>query len=381
MMDNNEATPELAPKTLMGRADRERHDVTRIVFQILSIAVLIGAVVWILRPFLISIVWAGMIVVTTWPAFLMLQARLKNKRGLAVAVMTLALLLVVVVPLLSAVGAFIQKAPDIYVWLKSLSTFTIPPPPKWLGTIPLAGQKLTDLWQQATTLGMKGLGTYLAPYAMKAATWFVSQAGTLGVLAIQFLLTVLIAAILYARGETVSAGVRRFARRLAGQQGETVTILAGKAIRGVALGVVVTALVQAIVAGLGLVITGVPVAVLLTGVVFVFCLAQIGPALVLIPVVIWLYWQHGVFWGSTMVVFSVLSMGLDNIVRPILIKKGADLPLVLIIAGVIGGLIAFGIIGLFIGPVILAVAQTLLQAWVTEGEAGEDVDSEGTDKM
>jgi predicted PurR-regulated permease PerM len=377
MIDNEEVNP----VTAVRRVDRERHDVTRIIFQVVAIGVLIGAVVWILRPFLISIVWAAMIVVTTWPALLMLQAKLNNRRGLAVAVMTLVLLLVVVVPLLGAVAAFIQKAPDIYVWLKSLSTFTIPSPPKWLGSIPLAGEKLADLWQQATTLGMKGLGTYFAPYAMKAASWFVSQAGTVGMLVIQFLLTVAISAMLYARGETVSAGIRSFVRRLAGQQGETVTILAGKAVRGVALGVVVTALIQAIVGGLGLVITGVPAALLLTGLMFVLCLVQIGPALVLIPVVIWLYWQYGVFWGSTMVIFSVLALALDNIVRPILIRKGADLPLLLIIAGVIGGLIAFGIIGLFIGPVILAVAQTLMRAWVSEGVPEESAGSGGTDKM
>jgi predicted PurR-regulated permease PerM len=376
MIDNQQRTPETAPKPPANGENQGRPDVTRITFQVLSIGVLISAVVWILRPFLISIIWAGMIVVTTWPILLKLEARLKNKRGLAVAVMTLGLLMVLIVPLLSAIGVIIQRSDDIYVWLQSLRTFTVPPPPTWLSTIPLVGPRLFEYWQPYTDLGMKGLGTYLAPYSMKAATWFLNQAGTVGMMVIQFLLTVIIAAMLYAKGETVSTWFCRFARRLAGQQGEAVTILAAKAVRGVALGVVVTAALQAMVAGLGLIVTGVPAAVLLTAVMLVLSLAQIGPVPVLIPAVIWVYWQYGVLWGTILVVFSILAVILDNFVRPFLIRKGADLPLVLILFGVIGGLIAFGVMGLFIGPVVLVVAHTLLTAWVLEESAGETVFNE-----
>ncbi len=116
---------------------------------------------------------------------------------------------------------------------------------------------------------------------------------------------------------------------------------------------------------------GVPAAALLTAVMFILCLAQIGPGLVLIPVVIWLYWAHGALWGTVLLVFTVVAATIDNFIRPVLIKKGADLSLVLIIAGVIGGLIAFGIIGLFIGPVVLAVTYTLLKVWVSHDDRGE----------
>ena len=147
--------------------------------------------------------------------------------------------------------------------------------------------------------------------------------------------------------------------------------LAEKAIRGVALGVVVTALIQASVGGIGLVITGVPAAALLTGVMFMLCLAQIGPSVVLIPALIWVYWNDGALWGTTLLVFAILAVTLDNVVRPVLIRKGADMPLVMIFAGVIGGLLAFGIIGLFIGPVVLAVAHTLVKAWISGGDERE----------
>ena len=155
-----------------------------------------------------------------------------------------------------------------------------------------------------------------------------------------------------------------------------------KAIRGVALGIVVTAVIQTSIGGIGFVVTGVPAAGVLIAVMFMLCLAQVGPALVLIPAIIWLYSKDGALWGTLLLVVSIIAITIDNVVRPILIRKGADLPLVMIIAGVIGGLVAFGILGLFIGPVVLAVSYTLLKAWVladgSEGEAAaEGEEAEG----
>ena len=375
-MDNNDMNPDNAPKAKTDRLVRLSHDVARTTLQVLFIGLLISAVVWIIRPFVTPMIWAGMIVVTTWPVLLALQARLKSKRWVAVAIMTVTLLLVVVVPILLAIAAIIKGAEDGYIWVKSLSTFNVPPPPEWLGSIPLVGPRFVDLWKQFTVTGPEGLFAFLAPFAKQILSWFASQAGTIGMVVLQFLMTVVIAAILYAKGEATSAGIGSFARRLAGEQGEAVMLLAEKAIRGVALGVVVTAIIQATVGGIGLAVTGVPAAGLLTAVMFMLCLAQIGPSLVLIPALIWVYWSDGALWGTILLVFVVLAITLDNFVRPVLIKKGADLPLVIIFAGVIGGLVAFGIMGLFIGPVVLAVTHTLLKAWVSGGAEAEAVVSD-----
>jgi predicted PurR-regulated permease PerM len=345
----------------------DSHDVAGTVLQVLVIGLLIAAVVWILRPFITSIIWATMIVVATWPVLLAVQARMMGIRSLAVVTMTVILLMVVVIPLLLAIIAIIEHAGDVSAWAKSLTAFTMPPPPEWLGRIPLAGPKLAEYWRQFGALNPEKLADYFVPYARQVATWFMAQVGSLVMVVIQFLLTVIMAVILYAKGESASAGILSFARRLGGQQGEEVTILAAKAIRGVALGVAVTAILQATVGGIGLAVAGVPAASLLTGVMFMLCLAQVGPTLVLAPAVIWIYWRDGVAWGTILLVFSVAAMTLDNFVRPALIRKGADLPLVLIFGGVIGGLIAFGIVGLFIGPVLLAVSYTLLKAWVSDG--------------
>ena len=213
----------------------------------------------------------------------------------------------------------------------------------------------------------------LSPYVTDAAKWVLGQAGSLGGMLVQFLLVVILSAIMYASGEAAARSVRRFGRRLAGERGENSVILAGQAIRGVALGVGVTAIVQTVLGGIGLAIAGVPFASLLSAVMLMLCIAQIGPALVLFPAVGLdvLDWAitagRPSCWSGASIVGS-----LDNFLRPILIKKGADLPLLLIFAGVIGGMLGFGLIGIFVGPVVLAVTYTLLEAWIEDALGKDD---------
>jgi predicted PurR-regulated permease PerM len=340
-------------------------DLTRIVLAILLMTVLIGTSFYVLSPFLLSLVWAMMIVVATWPLMLKVQAALR-RRALAVALMTVAMLLVFVFPLLLAVQTVVANVDTITRWMRSLATASIPPPPEWVMKIPLVGARLAEQWTAVAQAGKEDLASRIAPYVAGAAQWLAGALGSVGLLTIQFLLTVLIAVIIYSRGETARDALIRFGRRLAGDRGERVVLLAGQAIRAVALGVVVTALVQTVLAGVGLAIAGVPFAGFLTGVILLLCIAQIGPIVVLVPSVIWLFWNDANAWGTALLVWTILIGALDNILRPLLIRKGADLPLLLIFAGVIGGLLAFGIIGLFVGPVVLAVAYTLLNEWMGE---------------
>ena len=345
-------------------------DLTRVVLQVLWIGILIAASFWIMKPFLPSLLWAAMIVAATWPLMTKVEAWLWNRRGLAVAVMTAAMLLVFIVPFTLAVTTIIGHSDEIAAWVKSLGTQALPPPPDWVAGLPGVGPKLQSAWESAAAAGPEGLSARLAPYAGKVVNWFLDQAGSVGLIVVQFLLTVVIAAIFYYKGETAAAGVLRFARRLGGRRGEEVSELAAKTVRSVALGVVGTALIQSVLGGVGLAIAGVPAATLLTAVMFILCVAQLGVAFVLFPAVIWLYWTDQNLWGTILLVWSVIVGTLDNVVRPLLIKRGADLPLILILTGVIGGLIAFGVVGLFIGPVVLAVAYKLLAAWV-DGDAAD----------
>ena len=342
-------------------------DVTRISLSVLFLAVLIAACFWVLHPFLSAIVWAAMIVIASWPLLLSIQSKLGGRRSLAVLVMTLLLLGILIVPLTLAISTVIEKAQDLYANRQAIAEFKIPPPPEWLHNIPLQGVKLSVKWQELSLLPQQELSEKIAPYSNKIIGWFLTQAGSVGMLLLHCFLTVIISAIMYANGETAAKGVRLFCRRLAGQPGEDAVILAANAVRGVAIGIVGTALIQSVLAGIGLLIAGVPGAAVLTAVILLLCVAQIGPALVMIPVTIWIFTQDQTSWGIFMAFWTLIVGTIDNFIRPFLIKKGADLPLLLIFAGVIGGLISFGLIGLFIGPVALAVTYTLLKEWVTAG--------------
>jgi predicted PurR-regulated permease PerM len=352
-----------------------RRDITRSFLALLFIGGLILTSLWILQPFLGAAIWAVTIVVATWPLMISIQSRLWNRRSLAVAVMTVILLCVLVVPLWSAIGTIVSNADRIAAWVKSLASFEVPPPPAWLDRVPLFGDDLVAAWQKIAVAGVQDFMKKLAPYGAIVLRWFATEVGGFGILVLQFLLTVVFSAILYAKGEHAASWTRRFAQRLAGEQGEHSIRLAGQAVRGVALGVVVTALVQSILGGIGLAIAGVPFAAILTAVMFMLAIAQLGPLLVLIPSVVWIYWSVGTGWGTFLLFWTLVVGAMDNFLRPFLIKKGADLPLLLIFVGVVGGLIAFGIIGLFVGPVVLAVAHKLLSAWVEE--EGTDAETPG----
>jgi predicted PurR-regulated permease PerM len=351
-------------------AERQ-HDIARGVLAVLFIVALIGSSLWILRPFLGPMVWAATIVAATWPLMISLQVWLWGKRILAVTVMTILLLCVLVVPLTFAIGTIVSHTDDVVTWARSLSTFKAPPPPEWLVNLPLVGAKAIELWDRVAASGIQEITARVAPYAGIFIKWFVAQLGNVGVLLIEFLLTVILAAAMYANGELAAQRLVRFGQRLAGQGGENAVWLAGQTIRGVALGVVVTALVQTLFAGLGLLIAGVPFAAVLTAAMFLLAIAQIGVLPVLGCVVGWLYWTGESAWGTFMLVWSIVAGTMDNFLRPILIKRGADLPLLLVFAGVVGGLLAFGLIGIFVGPVILAVADKLLTAWI-EGDKLEE---------
>jgi predicted PurR-regulated permease PerM len=339
-------------------------DLTRIVLAVLFLGGLIAASLWILQPFIGALIWAVMIVVPTWPAMLKVQKTLGGRRWASVTIMSLALLALLIVPLFAAVGTVIAHAGTIGGWAKGLQDVKLPGPPAWLATLPLVGERLAELWRDAVTNGLESLAAEAAPYARAVGAWLLLKVGGLGALFLQFLLTVVACAVLYAQGEKAAHYALRFGSRLAGKQGEDAIVLCGQAIRGVALGVVVTALIQALIAAVGLFIARVPFAALLAALVFLLSVAQIGGALVLAIPVVWLYWSGQTGWGTFLLVITIITATIDNFIRPILIKRGADLPLLLIFIGVIGGLIGFGLIGIFVGPVVLAVTYTLFLAWL-----------------
>lgn len=353
-----------------------RRDLARTTLAIFCIIGLIALSLWVLRPFLAATVWATMIVVATWPLFRSLEARLGNRRLPAVLLMSLAMLLLLVLPLWLAIDTISDHFGQLTAAGRSLAENGLPPPPAWVSGLPLVGESVAGFWQQVALDGSTGVIAKVTPYAADTGKWVLAQVGGLGGMLIQFFLVVTIAAILYSSGESGARMALRFGRRLAGERGEKSIVLAGQAIRGVALGVGVTAIVQTVLGGLGLAVVGIPFASLLSALMLMLCIAQIGPMLVLLPAVGWMYWQGDAGWATGLLVWSLIVGSLDNFLRPMLIRRGADLPLLLIFAGVIGGMLGFGLVGIFVGPVVLAVTYTLMQAWVEDGLGKDESDAE-----
>ena len=228
-----------------------RGDIGRITLNVLFIGGLTLASFWVLRPFLASFIWAVMIVVSTWPMMRRVEAWLGGRRAPAVVVMTIVMLLVFVLPLVLAIGAMTERAVDAAAWVTSLAGKHLPEAPPWLATVPLIGPRATAAWDRFAGAGFQELIAPLEPYTRDIGQWLLSEAGTFGALFVQGLLIVILSAVLYASGDTWAAWVIAFGRRLAADRGEAAIVLAGQAIRGVALGVVVTALLQSALGGIG----------------------------------------------------------------------------------------------------------------------------------
>jgi len=341
-------------------------DILRTTILVVIIGVLLVASLWTMQAFIGPLVWATAIVVATWPLLLWVQRKVGGSRALATTVMTIVMLLIFVVPFWAALGAMLEASADGVEVVRAYLKNGLGQPPAWLAKVPFGGERLTAQWQELSAGGPEQFAETIRPHVRSVTAWLLAVTGGMGALLGHFLITVIISGILYAQGEAAARGVRAFASRLAGERGDAAVVLAGQSVQSVALGVVVTALVQTALVGLGFWVAGIPHPGLLTAIVFVLCIAQIGPILVLIPAIIWMFSHASGMWATAFLIYSIPVALLDNFLRPILISRGVELPLILIIAGVIGGLIAFGVIGLFIGPVILAVTYSSLGVWIAE---------------
>ena len=342
-----------------------RRDLTGIILGVATILGLALTSLWTLRAFLGATVWATMVVIATWGPLLKLQKAFGGRRWAAVTVMCLGTLLLLAVPFTLAVGTIVDNASVVTEWLTKVQTSGLPTAPDWLGKIPLVGDRLTAGWASLAQSGPNGLSQQLEPYAARAFHWVTDVVGSVGATLVQFLLMIGIAAVMYATGETAVAGVTAFCTRLSPDRGPLIVKLAGQSIRGVALGVVVTAIIQAALAGIALMLTGVPHVALLVLLIFLCCVVQVGATPVLVPAAIYLWIDGSPVSGVILLVAMMVIGGVSGLLRPILIKRaGAELSLLLIIPGVIGGLISFGLIGIFVGPVVLAVTYSLLESWV-----------------
>ena len=338
------------------------------VLGLVVIALLIAACLLIVSPFVGAILWAAILVVATWPLYARLQRRLGDKRKLAVTLMTAGLALVLIGPIAVLTGSLTEHVGSATHLVQDLASLRLPEnPPEWLGKIPLAGGRLETQWHEAAA-DMQGAVGKIRPYIQTAAAWLLSQGGRLGLALLEFLLAVAISALFYSAGEEMAVWVRRFARRIGGPESLPALEMATQTIRGVFLGVVGTAAIQALLSGFGFWLADVPGVVLLSFFCFFTAMLQMGTGLIWIPVAAWLFYQDQHGWAIFTVAWGMFINLIDNFIKPYLISQGSGLPLALIFLGVIGGMLGWGVIGIFLGPTLLATGFTLLKTWLEQGE-------------
>jgi len=329
------------------------------------VAALTWGVLAVLRPFLSAIIWASIIVVASWPIMLHVQRLFGGRRGLAVAAMSSGLFIAVVAPVAMLLATLVTRLPDLWDLSSRLLAGPWPEPPAWLNRMP-GGRQLADQWREAASQTPEHWAEVVKPYIGNLARWLSQHVGTLGSITLDFLLTLMLVVVFYMYGEALAKWTLRLARHVGGARGAESVVLAGQTIRAIAAGVVITALVQAILSGFGLWVAGIPAAGVLTSIVFMLCIMQFGPLPVLVPAALWLLYQDHVGWAIALGVWALLMSVGDNVLRPWLIQRGARLPFILVLDGVIGGLLAFALAGIFLGPMLLAVAQRLMERWMAE---------------
>jgi predicted PurR-regulated permease PerM len=332
---------------------------------------LLFACLYVITPFAPALLWSAVIVVTLWRPLEWLTARLGGRRGLVATLLALAMLALVVMPAISVVEMLADGVPRMRQMLAELFAAVPREPPGAVLALPVVGTQAGDAWrmlaEDATAAG--DIAQRIAP---AVARWLLARLAGIGETLLQFALVAIATAVLYAQGPAAATMAERLAARLGGAAGTEALDVATRAIRGVSAGVIGTAAAQALLAGIGFAVAGVPAPVLLAVGVLLFGIIQIGPLPVWLPVVIWLSAT-----GDTLTAILLLAWNagvvqtIDNVLRPLLISRGARLPLLLMLVGVLGGLIAMGLIGVFLGPTLLGVGYVMLRRWLGMELPGE----------
>ena len=322
----------------------------------------------VLRPFVSALLWAVILAYTTWPAFRVLRERTGLSPGWAALVMVLAEFLLIGLPIAFATPTSREDVEALQRGVEALITEGLPGLATFLAGLPVVGPFVTQ-WLAGLDDVFAGLFGAVRPYVGTLAQQALSV--LLAVLSgiAELLLAIALAFFFYRDGPAIAAQAERVIGKLAGPRGPHLVELTGNVTRGVVYGLLGTAVVQGAMTTFGLWLAGVPQPVLLGVVAGVISILPVGAPLVWIPASIWLFVEGSWGWGLFMAVYGAAGISsVDNIIRPWLISRGADLPLLLTMLGAIGGVLSFGFLGLFLGPVVLAVGYTLLKDWAGEGE-------------
>jgi predicted PurR-regulated permease PerM len=349
----------------------EKKDRIEQIGEVVAIALLVIGCYWVIRPFLGAVAWAAILCYVTWPVYSRINRGLSKKPQLAAILMTLLIALGIVIPVTVIILSLTDDLKVVLTKLPELFREGLPDPPRWLAGLPLIGGFADSYWADIAHSG-EGFREALKKFLSVSQDWFVRRGVNLGHGILQLCLSVFITFFFYRDGEKVVQKVFDAVKRIVGDRTQHILGIIGKTMKGVVYGILGTAIVQGVLGGLGfwvanlflLAAAKIPLPLLLGLLTFFFSLIPFGPPLVWLPVCGWLAYQkeYGMFvimiiWGA-----GVIST-VDNLIKPYLISRESKLPFIMVFLGVLGGVIAFGFIGVFVGPAVLSVGYTLVQEW------------------
>jgi predicted PurR-regulated permease PerM len=343
---------------------------------ITAVVIVAVACLFVLRPFISAALWGAILCFSSWPLFTRLTAELGGRRTLAALLATLLLSAVIVAPVAILVSRITANTAEILEASRKLIHQGPLAPPAWVASVPIVGPRLAAGWS--------GLANDSAERLAAVAKWLpmvkdvvLGSARALAAGLVQILLSLLMVFLFYCDGEAAANRLNFAVNRIGGAEGIHLLGVAGTTIRAVLFGILGTALLQGVLAGVGFVVAGVPGAALLAFLIFVVAAFPGGPLVVAVFPVFWLYREGAIEWAIIIAIWMLIVGNLDSVLRPLLIARGGgDMPLILVLFGVIGGAMAFGLIGLFLGPTLLAVGYSMFNEWSSD-PAKRMLDGEG----
>jgi predicted PurR-regulated permease PerM len=316
----------------------------------------------LISPFLVIVIWAAILVVALYPVYRSSCRILGGRTRLAAIMMTILILGVVIGPLMAIALNFVDAIQRLLLKAKE-GSLHLPLPADSVRDWPLIGEHIYAAWSLASSNSAE-LFHRLEPALLEASGFVLGKVASVGLGLVSFVASVIIAGFLFGPAPRLAIGIRTFAHRIAGDRGVGFVALAGATIRNVARGVIGVALLQTLLAGLVFSIFGTPAASVLTFVVLILCIVQIGPAPILFPVIVWAWMATDPVSAFILTVLLIPIGLIDNVIKPILVARGLSTPMLVILLGVLGGTLSYGLIGLFLGPIVLSVFYDLLVAWV-----------------
>lgn len=331
---------------------------------IVALSMLAIGCVLVLRPFASSLMWAVILTFSTWPVYARLEEQLGGRSSLAALIMTLLLATAFILPMILVGTSVAEDVRSMFDFIRRRASAGLPPAPIWLAGVPLIGGEIERTWNEiAANTGV--LVDLVAPYMTALRDFLLASSATLGRGLLELSLSVAASFFFYRDGRYAAERLRTLVHRVAGDRAHHLLQVAGDTITSVVYGLIGTAIVQGALAALGFWLVGIDKPLLL-GILtsMLALLPPLGPPLIWVPVAGWLLYSGAHGWGIFMVIwgFFVIS-GVDNFLKPYLISRGSNLGILLIFLGVIGGILAFGFLGIFLGPTLLAVGYALLREW------------------